>query len=74
MGTVIAAFVLMSLLIVTHVADEFGEEEIGRNLRFARDAFQGYMQSRQQLLQDKGRSLADAPYLKATLSIEDLDH
>jgi hypothetical protein len=32
------------------------------------------MQSRQQLLQDKGRSLADAPYLKATLSIEDLDH
>lgn len=74
MGTVIAAFVLLSLLIVTHVADEFGEEEIGRNLRFARDAFQGYMESRQQLLQDKGRSLADAPYLKATLSIEELDH
>jgi len=74
MGTVIAAFVLLSLLIVTHVADEFGAEEIGRNLRFARDAFQGYMQSSQQLLQDKGRSLADAPYLKATLSIEDHDH
>lgn len=74
MGTVIAAFVLLSLLIVTHVADEFGEEEIGRNLRFARDAFQGYMQSSQQLLQDKGHSLADAPYLKATLSNEDLDH
>ena len=45
MGTVIAGFVLQSLLIVTHVGDEFGEEEIDRS-----DAFQGYIQSRQQLL------------------------
>jgi signal transduction histidine kinase/ActR/RegA family two-component response regulator len=74
MGTVIAAFVTLSLIIVTQVADQFGEEEIGRNLQFARNAFQGYMQSRQQLLQDKGRSLADTPYLKATLSLEELDH
>lgn len=74
MGTVIAAFVTASLIIVTHVADQFGEEEIGRNLQFARNAFQGYMQTRQQVLQDKGRSLADTPYLKATLSLEELDH
>ena len=74
MGTVILLFIALSLLIVSQLVKSFGREEIARNLDAARVSFDGYERMRRRLLQDKGRSLADAPYLKATMSIEELDH
>jgi signal transduction histidine kinase len=73
MGSVILLFIVASMAIVSNVVKTFGRDEISRNLVAARESFSGYMRIRQRLLRDKGRSLAEAPYLKATLSIEELD-
>ncbi|MFT5525170.1 MAG: hypothetical protein ACI9HK_003137 [Pirellulaceae bacterium] len=73
MGSVILLFIVASMVIVSQVVNTFGHEEVARNLVAAEESFASYIRIRRRLLQDKGRSLAAAPYLKATLTIEELD-
>lgn len=72
-GAVVVLCILASVFIVSMIVDNFCHEEISRNLTHGRQVFEGYLRVKNSLLRDKGRSLAQTPYLKATISIEDLD-
>ena len=73
MGAVILLFITLSVGVVVQVIEAFGHKEIARSLASGRQSFSRYIQMRQKLLQDKGRSLAQAPYLKAIMSIDEVD-
>jgi signal transduction histidine kinase/DNA-binding LytR/AlgR family response regulator/HPt (histidine-containing phosphotransfer) domain-containing protein len=73
MGAIILLFIAVSTVVISHVVDRFGREEVARDLAAAKTALTVHMEMRQRLLQDKGRALVLAPYLKATLALEDLD-
>ncbi len=70
MGTVIVGFVLLSLLVLSHLIDRLAKVEIGQNLRHGESALGQFLKLRQRLLKDKAASLAETPYLKASLQTE----
>lgn len=70
---VILIFIILSTVVVAQIVLTFGRKEITHTLQSAGKSFNRYIQTRQSLLQNKGRSLAEVPYLKATMTIDSLD-
>ena len=73
MGVVVLALILLSLLSMGVLTKSFANQEITRNLQAGKSALDRFLDLRYELLRGKARSIAQTPFLKATLTIEDLD-
>ncbi len=73
MGGVIIGFILLSLMSLGLLTRSFATREITRSLVAGKDAFDRFINLRFELLRGKARSIARTPYLRATLTIEELD-
>jgi len=74
MGAVILSFILLCLLITAQLTGKFAEEEVLKNLQQGKKSFDRLVSLRQRLLVDKAGAVAEAPYLKATMNIAEVDH
>ncbi len=73
MGGVIIGFILLSLISMGLLTRSFATREVTRSLVAGKDALDRFIGLRFELLRGKARSIGRTPYLKATLTIEDLD-
>ncbi|MBI4585440.1 MAG: HAMP domain-containing protein [Planctomycetes bacterium] len=74
MGAVILSFIFLSLLFIAQLIKKFAREEISRNLHDGVRAYGEFSALSNKLLIDKARSVAETPYLKATMNIPQVDH
>ncbi|MCZ6796118.1 MAG: methyl-accepting chemotaxis protein [Planctomycetota bacterium] len=73
-GAVIVGFAVLFLTVTAMITRKFAREETTRNLAQGEQAFRRFASLQQTLLLDKARTLAQTPYLKATMNISDIDH
>jgi hypothetical protein len=73
LGIVLICAVVLATLVVSGLIRGFAEKEIAENLSTGSASFHRFLDLRFELLRDRTESLAQAPYLKATMSIPDLD-
>ncbi len=72
-GLVLLGFVGLSLTSISVLTGRSAEASIARELAAARIASQRYLSLRSDVLVTRARAVAQTPYLKATLTIDELD-
>jgi diguanylate cyclase (GGDEF)-like protein len=70
---IICVFVLLINTIINFQIKDISKGEIFKNMQASALAYQRYSEQRQSLLLSKAEAISQTPYLKATLSIPDLD-
>ncbi|MCZ6795011.1 MAG: ATP-binding protein [Planctomycetota bacterium] len=73
MGSVILTSIVLSVVTASRIIWQFAQSEIARNLEDGKRAYFEFVELQRKLLQDGARSVAETPYLKATLNIPDVD-